>query len=101
MTESGTATATIVFTDLVGSTTHRARLGEAASDALFRDHHRQVSDVVGAHRGRVVKTMGDGVMATFDAASDAVAAAVAMQQAVAAAAPQLGLKVGIVAGDVS
>ena len=100
-----TGTATIVFTDLVGSTALRSRLGEQAADDLRREHDAALADVVVTHRGRVVKGAGDGIMAAFDSASDAVVASVAMQRAVAAMGRrrrlELAIRVGISAGDVS
>lgn len=101
MSEHGTATATILFSDMVDSAAHRSRLGELAADHLFRAHEQLLADTVTAHRGRVVKTAGDGVMAAFDAASDAIAAAAALQQRVTASTPDLRIRIGVAAGDVS
>ena len=107
MADRGTATATIVFTDVVGSTQVRSHLGEIEADRLFREHERTLTEVVTTHQGRVVKAAGDGIMATFDAASDAVAAAVSMQRRVSQPAlhhgggADLQLRIGIAAGDVS
>ena len=64
---SHTATATILFTDLVGSTAQRAQLGEEAAETLRRTHDRLLADAVAAHRGTVAKHVGDGIMATFAA----------------------------------
>jgi class 3 adenylate cyclase/tetratricopeptide (TPR) repeat protein len=103
----GRTTATVLFTDLVGSTELRARFGEDPADELRRRHDKLLAQAVEAHDGRVVKGLGDGVMATFAGASDAVAAAVAIQQAVdrlnrSGEAPvPLGVRVGLSAGDVS
>ncbi len=76
-------TATFLFTDLEDSTplweNHPAALQELAArhDAILRG-------VIEAHRGHVVKTTGDGFHAVFDAASDALAAALAGQKALMA-----------------
>jgi len=80
--ERPTGTATIPFTDLVGSTAQRARLGEEAAEALRFTHDSLLAEAVTAHRGSVAKSVGDGIMATFPGAADAVAAAVAIQQAI-------------------
>src|SRR5262245_7775635 len=80
----GSQTATILVTDLVGSTELRVALGEERAEALRRTHDRLLADAVEAHDGRVVKGLGDGVLALFAGAAEAVAAAVAIQQAVAA-----------------
>jgi class 3 adenylate cyclase len=99
--ERGTATNTIVWTDVVGSTEARGRLGEVTADELFRAVERHLTQLVTAHDGRVVKVLGDGIMAAFDAASDAVSAAIAMQRGLTQVAPNLQIRVGIAAGDVS
>ncbi len=96
-----TTTATVLFCDVVGSTRHRARLGEIAADRFFRDHERLLREVVREHNGRVVKGAGDGVMAVFNAASDAVLAAVGLHQAVQRETPEIQIRVGAAAGDVS
>lgn len=72
----------MVFTDLVGSTDLRGRLGEDAAEELRRTHDRLLAGAVESNGGRVVKGLGDGVMAAFSGALDAVAAAVAIRQAV-------------------
>jgi class 3 adenylate cyclase len=94
-----------VFTDLVGSTELRSNLGEAAADELRRKHDAALTTAITAHHGRVVKGAGDGILAAFDSASDGMAAAVAMQQAVYELGRRrrlrLGMRVGISAGDVS
>jgi class 3 adenylate cyclase len=101
------ATATVLFTDLVGSTEVRGRLGEEAADELRRRHDQLLTQAVEANNGRVVKGLGDGIMATFGGASDGVAAAVAIQQGIdrlnrtgKAPAP-LSVRVGLSAGDVT
>jgi hypothetical protein len=69
-------TATVLFTDLVGSTELRGRLGEEAADELRRRHDHLLGLAVEANNGRVVKGLGDGIMATFTgASSDATTAA--------------------------
>src|SRR6266446_7043208 len=73
------STAIVLFTDLVGSTELRSRLGEDAAEELRRDPDRLIASAVEGNRGRLVKNVGDGVMATFTGASDALAAAVAIQ----------------------
>src|SRR2546426_11890624 len=100
-------TATVLFTDLVESTELRSLLGEQAAEELRRKHDRLLADAVEAHGGRVVKGLGDGIMATFAGAAAAVAAAVAIQQAVdrlnrpAASAVELAIRIGLSAGDVT
>jgi class 3 adenylate cyclase/tetratricopeptide (TPR) repeat protein len=101
------ATATVLFTDLVGSTELRGRLGEEAADELRHVHDRLLTEAVERNGGRVLKGLGDGIMASFTGAADAVAASVAVQQAVdrlnrsGKAASQLAVRVGLSAGDVT
>jgi DNA-binding SARP family transcriptional activator len=100
-TQPRRATATILFTDLAGSTAQRAELGEAAADVLRREHEGRLRDALSLHGGREVKALGDGLMVVFDAAGAAVACAVDMQRATDRQSATLGLRVGVAAGDVT
>jgi tetratricopeptide (TPR) repeat protein len=95
----------VLFTDLVGSTELRSQLGEDAAEQLRHQHDALVGGAVESSRGNVVKNLGDGIMATFAGASDAVEAAVAIQQAIArhnrSSAAVLEVRIGISAGDVA
>src|SRR5215468_2262051 len=105
---------TIVFADLVGSTALHERLDAESAGALMDRYYRALRAVVEAHGGRVVKLLGDGVMAAFglprvaeDDALRAVRAAVAMQQAFLALAREqsaavgtIGLRVAVNTGEV-
>lgn len=101
------ATAIVLFTDLVGSTALRSQVGEEAAEELRRHHDRLLVAAVESHGGRVVKGLGDGIMATFGGAADAVAAAVQIQQAIdrlartAKTPVPLAVRVGLSAGDVT
>ena len=101
---AGRSTAIVLFTDLVGSTELRSRLGEDAAEELRHKHDALVAAAVGAGRGNLVKNLGDGIMATFTGAADAVGAAVAIQQAIGrhnrSASTALEVRIGISAGDV-
>ena len=92
---------TVLFCDVVGSTDHRARLGEIEADRFFVATEQLLRDVVASRGGMVVKGGGDGIMATFTAASDATAAAIALHQQVASSSPEIQLRVGVAAGDVT
>jgi predicted ATPase/class 3 adenylate cyclase len=100
------ATTTVLFTDIVGSTELRGRLGDDAAEELRRVHDRLLAQAVESNGGRMVKGLGDGIMATFAGASDAVAAAVAIQQEIdrlvrsGKVAVPLAVRVGVSAGDV-
>jgi len=101
-----TQTATILVTDLVGSTAIRVRLGEEQADALRRVHDELLTVAVTGHGGTVVKGLGDGVLAMFPGAADAVAAAVEIQQEAhrhgrRSPEQELPIRVGLSAGDVT
>lgn len=78
-------TVTLLFTDLVGSTELLAQLGDEQMQAVRRRHFALLGEAVAAHGGQVVKSLGDGIMATFSSASDAVGCAVVIQRGVARA----------------
>ncbi len=65
---------TILFTDIVGSTAMYAARGDPAAFVEVRRHFGEVFAVVAKHRGAVVKTIGDAVMAAFNDPLDAVKA---------------------------
>jgi class 3 adenylate cyclase len=73
--------ATVLFTDIVGSTRLAAELGDAAWRRLLSEHDRTAREVLARHGGWWVKTTGDGVVATFDAPLRAIRCALAMQDA--------------------
>ncbi|HEU5449345.1 MAG TPA: adenylate/guanylate cyclase domain-containing protein, partial [Acidimicrobiia bacterium] len=73
---------TLLFTDLVGSTELLGQLGEQGAEALRRTHFDLIREAVAVHRGREVKTLGDGFMVVFASAVDALDCAVAIQRAV-------------------
>jgi class 3 adenylate cyclase len=67
--------ATVLFTDVVDSTARARDLGDAEWRRLLDGHDRVCEEAVRASRGRVVKTTGDGILATFDGPARAVEAA--------------------------
>jgi len=76
--------ATIMFTDIVGSTEAAARLGDAAWRDLLGRHHALVRLELARFDGRELDTAGDGFFATFDGPARAVQAATAIRDAVRA-----------------
>lgn len=73
--EGDVVTTTILFTDIVSSTEQAARMGHRRWTHLTDDHNASVRRILSSSRGREIKTIGDGFLATFDAASRAVRAA--------------------------
>lgn len=71
---------TIMFTDLMGSTTMTSDLGDARAMQLLRIHNTMIRNALKAHYGLEVKHTGDGVMASFASVSSAVECAIAIQR---------------------
>ncbi len=65
--------ATLLFTDIVGSTQRAEELGDARWRRLLTTHHRIVRRTLKEYRGRELDTAGDGFFALFDQPSDAIA----------------------------
>jgi len=81
--------ATVLFSDIVGSTEHAARLGDRRWLELLEDHDRLVRTQLDRARGRSIKHTGDGFLATFDGPARAVRCAEAIRDVVR----QLGIEV--------
>lgn len=95
---------TVLFADVAGSTALYEVLGDERAFALVERCLALMGECTAAAGGRVVKTIGDAVMAQFDTPDAAADAAVAMQQRVEALGPELGLRlhlrIGFHAGPV-
>jgi class 3 adenylate cyclase len=74
--------ATVLFTDIVGSTEHASRLGDRGWRDLLQEHNAAVRREIAHMRGREVGTAGDGFLATFDGPARAIRCACAIQDAV-------------------
>jgi class 3 adenylate cyclase/pimeloyl-ACP methyl ester carboxylesterase len=81
--------ATVLFTDIVGSTETAARLGDREWAGLLAEHHATVRRLLARYRGTEVDTAGDGFFATFDGPARAIRCAQAIREAVA----RLGLEI--------
>jgi class 3 adenylate cyclase len=90
--------ATVMFTDIVGSTERSAALGDRDWHDLLERHDATVRAMLGRYRGREVDTAGDGFFATFDGPARAILCADAITKAVRT----LGLEVraGLHTGEV-
>jgi len=90
--------ATVLFTDIVGSTVRAAALGDEPWRDLLAEHDRLVRAALARHRGREIKSVGDGFLALFDGPARAVRAA----RSIVADVTALGLEVraGVHAGEV-
>ncbi|HEY5977492.1 MAG TPA: alpha/beta fold hydrolase [Solirubrobacterales bacterium] len=90
--------ATVLFTDIVGSTERAAELGDTRWRALLERHDASVRRQLEVHRGREVKTMGDGFLATFDGPARAIRCADAIRAELDGI--DLDVRVGIHTGEV-
>jgi class 3 adenylate cyclase len=83
--------ATILFTDIVGSTAKAAELGDAAWRDLLQRHHTIIRRQLASFRGRELKILGDGFLASFDGPARAIRCACA----ITAAMREVGLEIRI------
>ena len=74
--------ATVLFTDIVGSTERAAQLGDHRWKELLSRHDELMRRQVERHRGRIIKSLGDGGLALFDAPSRAITSAIAIRDGV-------------------
>ncbi len=90
--------ATVLFTDIVDSTRSAATVGDQIWRHRLDSHDQIARQMVEKHRGRLIKTTGDGILATFDGPGRAVRCALAFE----AAAKQIGLplRAGLHTGEI-
>ena len=90
--------ATVLFTDIVGSTEHLAAVGDARWKELLASHNEIAEREIGRHRGRLVDSAGDGLLATLDGPALAVECA----EAIADGVRPLGIEIraGVHTGEV-
>jgi class 3 adenylate cyclase len=90
--------ATLLFTDIVGSTEHATRLGDIAWHDLLSQHYESVRGGLERFGGREIETTGDGMLATFEGPAGAVRCAAGIVRS----ATSLGLQVraGVHVGEV-
>jgi class 3 adenylate cyclase len=89
---------TVLFTDMVASTEQLAARGDDAWRRILDDHDETMSRVVADYRGRVVKQLGDGILATFDGPARAVRCGAALLEA--AHAQGITLRAGLHTGEI-
>jgi len=96
--QSTAAFGAVLFTDIVDSTAQTRRVGDAAWAQLIRAHDTAADRVVTYHRGRRIKSTGDGILAMFDDPGHAVSCAVELRREM----ELLGLKIraGLHAGQI-
>jgi class 3 adenylate cyclase/pimeloyl-ACP methyl ester carboxylesterase len=90
--------ATVLFTDIVGSTEEASRQGDSGWARLLERHDQEARTDVDRFGGRFIKNTGDGLLAVFDSPSKAVAAAHAIREGVSAFG--LTIRAGLHTGEV-
>lgn len=90
--------ATVMFTDIVGSTERAAELGDQAWRRLLTDHDTAVRRQLERFRGVEIKTLGDGFLATFDGPARAIRCGAAIREALHAL--DIEVRVGLHTGEV-
>lgn len=95
---SSEGTVTLVFTDIVDSTTLAESVGDNAWAQVIGDHEAVIDKVTTAHGGRVVKFLGDGSMLAFDSARAAVRSAIEIQKETTNA--PFSVRIGVHTGEV-
>ena len=98
MPELDTVLATVLFTDIVGSTERAAEMGDRRWRELLDEHHRVVRRELERHRGREIHTAGDGFLITFDGPARAIRCALSIHQALRAVG--IEIRAGLHTGEV-
>ena len=95
---SDRALATVLYTDIVDSTAQVERMGDARWRALLDLHDDIAARLLGAQGGRLVKSTGDGVLATFDGPGRAIRFGVGFRDQLQPL--ELGIRTGILTGEI-
>lgn len=94
-----TATATVLFTDIVDSTAMIGRVGESQAHAIRQRHFALLRSAIAEFDGREVKNLGDGLMVVFSRPADALSCAAEMRRRVEEDADQVGMRIGVHCGE--
>jgi pimeloyl-ACP methyl ester carboxylesterase len=88
----------VLFTDIVESTSRAAALGDARWKALLDVHDHTARSVISSWRGQLVKTTGDGLLATFDGPGRAIQSAIDLKRRLAS--ENLEIRAGVHFGEI-
>jgi adenylate cyclase len=97
--ETSEGTVTLVFTDIVDSTSLAEAIGDGAWSTLIAAHEATIRDITGSGGGKVVKMLGDGSMLAFDSARSAIRVALSIQQA--SSDQSFEVRIGVHTGEVT
>jgi class 3 adenylate cyclase len=89
---------TVLFTDIVDSTRRSAAVGDSNWQAVLDSHDRITRGLIDQHRGRVVKSTGDGLLAVFEVPSQGVACGLEMCEALRGIGVEI--RAGVHAGEI-
>jgi class 3 adenylate cyclase len=92
------ALATVLFTDIVGSTERARELGDRRWGALLDTHDQLAGELVGQLQGRLVKSTGDGILALFDRPGRGIRCATALRDRLRASG--IEIRAGVHTGEV-
>lgn len=90
--------ASVLFTDIVGSTEHQARLGDQAYREVLNQHDSIAKRLIERCNGRFVHSTGDGLLATFNAPTDAISCANAIRDGMTSI--DLTVRAGVHTGEI-
>lgn len=90
--------ATVLFTDIVGSTERASKLGDRRWREVLRAHHVAIREELRLHHGHEIATAGDGFLAVFDSPAHALLCAAAIRDAVGGL--ELSVRCGLHMGEV-
>lgn len=90
--------ASVLFTDIVGSTERAAELGDARWKALLEAHDQAARAVIRSWRGDLIKTTGDGLLATFDGPGRAIQSALELRSRLAS--DKIAIRAGVHFGEI-
>jgi class 3 adenylate cyclase len=91
--------ATVLFTDIVGSTEHVAQLGDRAWRDRLAEHHTIARQEIVRWRGREINAAGDGFFAVFDGPARAIRCALALHERISRLG--IGIRAGLHTGEVT
>jgi class 3 adenylate cyclase len=95
--EQGRVLATVLFTDIVGSTEKAVALGDHRWQKVLERHHTLVRSELAKYRGREIDTAGDGFFAIFEKPANAISCALAVSQQVSEL--DLAIRAGLHLGE--
>jgi DNA-binding NarL/FixJ family response regulator len=96
--DTGRVLATVMFSDIVSSTEHAAKIGDRRWRELLDRHDALIRRELARHGGREVKTTGDGFLALFDGPARAIRCSLAIQQELRA--EGVDIRIGLHSGEV-